>query len=66
LKLTFKASGDKEVALTFPYADASASSAQVKSLMQDIVANSDIYAEPPLALLDAKFVNHVNIPIDLS
>ena len=66
LKLTFRASGDKEVSLTFPYANASASSAQVKSLMQGIVANGDIYAEPPLALVDAEFINRITTPVDLS
>ncbi|MDR2179984.1 MAG: DUF2922 domain-containing protein [Synergistaceae bacterium] len=66
LKLTFKASGDKDISLTFPYANGSASSAQVKSLMQGIVANGDIYVEPPLGLVDAEFVNRIVTPVDLS
>jgi hypothetical protein len=66
LNLTFKASGDKEVSFTFPYANASAGSAQVKSLMQGIVANGDIYAEPPLVLVDADFIDRTVTPVDLS
>jgi hypothetical protein len=65
LKLTFRASGDKEISLTFPYANASAGSAQVKSLMQGIVANGDIYAEPPLALVEAEFINRITTPVNL-
>jgi hypothetical protein len=61
----FKANGDKGVSLTFPYANASAGSAQIKSLMQSIVANGDVYAEPPLALVDAQFVSRAVIPVDL-
>jgi hypothetical protein len=64
--VTFKANGGKEVSLTFPYANASANPAQVKSLMQGIVANGDIYAEPPLALVEAQFINRVTIPVNLS
>ena len=66
LKLMFNASGDKKVSVTFPYADASTGPAQVKTLMQEIVANNTIYAEPPLALAGAEFVSRTTTPVDLS
>ena len=65
LKLVFDGS-DKKVSLTFPYANASAGAAPVKALMQGIVANGEIYAEPPLGLSSAQFVINTVVPVDLS
>jgi hypothetical protein len=62
----FKANGGKDISLTYPYANASATSAQVKGLMQEIVANGDIYAEAPLSLADAQFINRTVVPVNLS
>ncbi|MDR2175692.1 MAG: DUF2922 domain-containing protein [Synergistaceae bacterium] len=66
LNLKFNASGDKKVSMTYPYADASCGDASVKSLMNAIVTNSAIFAEPPLALAAAEFVTRTVIPVDLS
>ena len=66
LKLTFNASGDKKVSVTFPYADDSAAPAQVKNLMQQMVANNTIYAEAPLALAGVEFINRTSTSVDLS
>ncbi|MDR1049311.1 MAG: DUF2922 domain-containing protein [Synergistaceae bacterium] len=65
LSLKFNAAGDRKVSMTFPYADSTAGDAQVKSLMQSIVANGEIYAEPPLTLAGAEFVSRTVIPVDL-
>jgi hypothetical protein len=65
LKLVFDGS-DKKISMTFPYANASATAAQVKALMQGIVVNGDIYADPPLALSKADFVINTVAPVDLS
>jgi hypothetical protein len=65
LNLVFDASGGKTVSLNFPYADGSASAEDVKALMEEIIDNGDIYAEPPLAAAGAKFVINTVTPIDL-
>ena len=66
LKLVFESGGDKKVSMTFPCAKISASAANVKSLMQEIVGNGDIYAEVPVGLVKAEFAIHTITPIDLS
>ena len=66
LKLVFDGSDGKKLSLTFPHANASASSGQVKTLMQDIVGNGEIYAEPPTGLNEAEFHINTVVPVDLS
>ena len=52
--------------MTFPYADSACGDEQVKTLMQNIVTNNAIFAEPPLALAAAEFVTRAVVPVDLS
>ena len=66
LKLVFDGNDGKKVSFNFPYAKIDASAVQVKSLMQIIVANGDIYAEVPQALSRAEFVINDVQPIDIS
>jgi hypothetical protein len=66
LKLVFGAGGDKKVSLTFPYADGSSGAEDIKSLMEEIVDNGEIYVEPPLSATGAEFVTRTVTPIDLS
>ena len=56
LRLVFLASNDKKLTFTYPNADSSASASQVKTLMQVIIANGDIFAEEPLSIVGAEFV----------
>ena len=65
LKLVFDGSGGKKVSFNFPYADAEALAAQVKTLMQVIVANGDIYSEIPQSLYKAEFFVSEVTPIDI-
>jgi hypothetical protein len=65
LKLVFGAGGGKKVSLTFPYADGAADAEDVKSLMEGIVDNGEIYVEPPLTAVEADFVTHTVTPVDL-
>jgi hypothetical protein len=65
LKLVFNADGDKKVSLTFPYADGAADAEDVKGLMDEIVDNGEIYAEPPVSAASAEFVVRTVTPIDL-
>jgi hypothetical protein len=66
LNLKFNASGDKKVSMTYPYADASCGDTPVKTLMQAIVTNNAIFAEPPLTLAAAEFVTRTSTPVNLS
>jgi hypothetical protein len=65
LNLKFNASGDKKVSMTYPYADAMCGDAQVKTLIQAIVTNNAIFAEPPLAIAAAEFVTRTTTPVNL-
>ena len=66
LKLVFKGSSDKKLTFNYPDADSSATAAQVKTLMQNMVANKDIFAEQPLVMDSAAFVTTTSVPVDLS
>ena len=66
LMLAFDGNDGKKVSFNFPFADSSASDAQVKTLMQIIVANGDIYATTPQSLSKAEFVVKDVIPVDIS
>jgi hypothetical protein len=65
LKLVFDGSGGKKISFTFPYASLSASGAQVKVLMESMVANGDIYAEVPTGRAKADFVVNEVTSIDI-
>jgi hypothetical protein len=65
LKLAFDADGDKKVILTFPYATATADAEDIKSLMEEIIDNGEIYVDPPLIAVGAEFVVRTVTPIDL-
>ena len=66
LRLVFRAFGDKRVNFSYPNANSSAPAAQVKNLMQIMVANGEIFAEPPLSIESATFVTTTSVPVDLS
>ena len=67
LKMTFKGAADKKILISLPYADESKGAA-VKSLMEGILANKDIFEDKPLSLSKAEFVKtETNItPVSLS
>ena len=66
LRLVFTGSGGKNINFTFPNADKSASATQVKTLMQVMVANGDIYTEVPQLLKGAEFVDRDVTEINVS
>ena len=66
LKLVFVGSANKKVAFTYPDAYSAATATQVKTLMQNMVANGDIFAEVPVALESATFVTTTSVPVNLS
>ena len=66
LKLVFKGSGDKKLSFNYPDADSTVPAAQVKILMQGMIANGEIFAEQPLVIESATFVTTTTVPVDLS
>lgn len=66
LKLVFSGAGEKKVTMLFPYAKASATGAEVKALMQGIVADGGVYEEVPTGIVGAEFLESTSTPVDLS
>ena len=66
LKLVFDGNSGKKVSFNFPFADVTAPAAQVKTLMQIIATNGDIYSEAPQSPLKAEFVINEVRPINIS
>ena len=66
LKLAFKGSGDKKVNFSYPDADGAATATQVKTLMQGMITNKDIFAEQPHTMESATFVTTTYVPVDLN
>ena len=66
LRLVFAGSGGKNINFAFPYADKSTSASQVKTLMQLMIANGDIYSEAPQTPKGAEFVDRDVTEINIS
>jgi hypothetical protein len=64
LQLKFRAAGDKTVSQSYNYADEYVTSANVTALANAIVANGEIFAEPPLEKLTAQLTQHEVTPIE--
>ena len=54
LVCTFKTSNDKTISMTFNYAKSNATTANVKTLMNTIIANGAIFANVPVYSISAK------------
>ena len=66
LVLAFLDSEEREMVFTFPYAKPSATTANVKNLMQVIIANGDIFEDRPVSMLSAKTITTSETAYDLS
>ena len=66
LRLVFSAANDKRVSMSFNYANTDASTNSIKTLMDRIIANSDIFEVEPLEGLGAEFVIREIRPVDIS
>jgi hypothetical protein len=66
LRCVFTGPGDRNISMTFLNADATVSAAQVRNLMQVIVANGDIFGEEPTALVGAEFISREVRDINIS
>ena len=66
LRCVFSGIGDRNVSMTFPNANATAPAAQIRTLMQVIIANRAIFSEEPTAIVGAEFVVREVIGIDVS
>lgn len=56
---------DKDISITFPYADKTATGSEVKDLMETMIDNSDVYVDPMLGISDAQFIDRTVTPIVL-
>ncbi len=65
LKLVFSGAGEKKIAMLFPYARSSATGAEVKALMQGIVADGSIYEDVPTGIVGAEFLDSTSTPVEL-
>jgi hypothetical protein len=66
LRLVFDGNSGRKVNMSFTLADKTASGAQVKTLMQNIITNGDIFAETPQAIVGAEFVSRGVTPINVA
>ena len=66
LKASFEDSAGKQITSTYNYVKDSVTDAQVKALMQGMVANNDIYANPPIAIVKAEIVTTVTRAVNLA
>ena len=66
LRLVFEGSSNRKVNFSFPLADSTAPAAQVKTLMQIIATNGEIFAVRPMSPLGAEFVSREVKPINIS
>ena len=66
LVCTFGTSDDKTTTMTFNYADAGATAANVKALMSAIITNRVIFANVPVTAKSAKTVTTSEHVYDLS
>ncbi|MBQ3653675.1 MAG: DUF2922 family protein [Synergistaceae bacterium] len=66
LVLTFVGSSGNTISSTFNYADPEATAANVKALMNGMIANGSIYANVPVTAKSAKTVTTTENAYDLS
>lgn len=65
LRLVFSGAGDKKIVMLFPCARSSATGAEVKALMQGIVADGNIYENVPTGIVGAEFLDSSSTPVNL-
>lgn len=66
LVLGFLNSEEKEIVFTFPYAKPSVTLANIKNLMNVIIANGDIFEDRPVTMASAKTITTSETAYDLS
>lgn len=66
LRLNFAKSNGNDMSLVYRYVKENVSKANVKSLMQGIVANGAIFENTPATIKSAKHVETTTTDIDLS
>ena len=66
LWLNFTRSNGGSMNLTYNHAKSNASAANVKALMQGIVANGNIFQKTPAAIKSAKIITTEETEVDLS
>ena len=65
LKLKFKDADARTISSSFNYAKPDAAPADVKALMEGMIANKAIYSPEPAAIVGAAFVTTTETPVVL-
>lgn len=65
LRLKFKDADARTISSNFNYAKATAAPADVKALMEGMIANKAIYSTEPVAIVGASFIETTETPITL-
>ncbi|MBR1487158.1 MAG: DUF2922 family protein [Synergistaceae bacterium] len=66
LSMTFGRSSGDSVTFAYANAKATAGAANVKSLMEGMIANNAIFAKTPVTIKNAKFIVTEETAVDLS
>jgi len=66
LSLTFAKDNGEALTFTYAHAKKTASAANVKSLMEGMVANGAIFEKAPVTIKSAKIINVEETAVDLS
>ncbi|MDR1874108.1 MAG: DUF2922 domain-containing protein [Synergistaceae bacterium] len=65
LRTTFNAGEGKKISFSFPWANPGADASDIKNLMQEMIANGEIYAEAPTGIVSAEFVERTVSPVEM-
>ena len=66
LRLVFESSGGRKINFSYTNVNPEASATQVKTLMQVLIANGDIFAEVPMSIVGAEFIGRQVTPVDVA
>jgi hypothetical protein len=56
LRLVFKSGSNNPLTITYPYVDPEVTAEDVSTLMEAIIANGEIFSEPPVTAVGAEIV----------
>ena len=65
LRMVFGMNGGKKVTLAYPHAKQTATSAQVRTAMEAIVTNKDIFPKEPQTIIGAEIVERIVTTLDV-
>jgi hypothetical protein len=66
LRCVFEGNGSRRITMSWRHADPTTPAAQVRTLMQEIVANGDIFSDEPVSIVGAEFVTRQVTQLNVS